>query len=267
MSKLIQLMSLKNRYALVTGANSPLGKIIAKTLAELGAHLILVDHPQTNFDNLVNEIKNDFKINIYTFYCNFEIQENIDDLISSVIEKKFPMNILVNNAAFTSDTTLNGWITDFQKQTIETWKKAIDVNLTSVFTLCQGLSPILKKSKGANIINVGSIYGILAPDYKLYEGTSMNNPAAYAASKGGLIQLTRWLATTLASNIRVNSISPGGIYRNQPETFIKKYNDKTPLNRMAREDDFRGIIAYLASDLSSYVTGQNIAIDGGWSIW
>ena len=95
----------------------------------------------------------------------------------------------------------------------------------------------------------------------------MGNPAAYAASKAGLIQLTRWSATTLAKSVRVNTLSPGGVFRNQPEIFVKRYTEKTPLGRMATEDDFRGAIAYLATDLSSYVTGQNLSVDGGWGIW
>jgi len=95
----------------------------------------------------------------------------------------------------------------------------------------------------------------------------MGNPAAYSASKGGLIQLTRWLATTIAPDIRVNCISPGGVWRNQPDEFVKRYEAKTPLRRMATEEDLKGIIAYLASDLSTYVTGQNIVVDGGWTAW
>jgi NAD(P)-dependent dehydrogenase (short-subunit alcohol dehydrogenase family) len=101
----------------------------------------------------------------------------------------------------------------------------------------------------------------------LYEGTAMGNPAAYAASKGGLLQLTRWLATTVAPQVRVNSISPGGVWRNQPESFVERYKARTPLARMATEDDFRGAIAFLASDLSGYVTGQDLAVDGGWGVW
>jgi len=95
----------------------------------------------------------------------------------------------------------------------------------------------------------------------------MGNPAAYAASKGGLAQLTRWLATTVAPKVRVNAISPGGVFRNQPETFVKRYVNKTPLNRMATEDDFCGAVAYLASDQCAYVSGQVIGVDGGWSTW
>ena len=142
----------------------------------------------------------------------------------------------------------------------------MEVNLTAVFDLCQGVTPLLRASTGPNIINIASIYGHYGPDWSLYKGTTMGNPAAYNASKGGLIQFTRWLATTLAPDVRVNAISPGGIFRNQPEIFVNRYKAKTPLGRMATEDDFRGIIAYLASDLSKYMTGQNLTVDGGWGV-
>ena len=137
--------------------------------------------------------------------------------------------------------------------------------MTAVFDLSKGFAEILRKNGHGSIINISSIYGINGPDYSLYKGTEMGNPAAYAASKGGLIQLTRWLATTIAPDIRVNSISPGGVYRSQPSEFVERYEAKTSLGRMATEEDFKGVIAYLSSDLSSYVTGQNIVVDGGWS--
>ncbi len=125
----------------------------------------------------------------------------------------------------------------------------------------------MKKNNNGSIINIASTYGIVGPDYSLYEGTEMGNPAAYAASKGGLIQLTRWLSTTMAPNTRVNAVSPGGVFRHQPEKFVSRYEKRTPLARMATEEDFKGVIAFLAGDLSSYVTGQNIVIDGGWTTW
>ena len=267
MVNLSKLMSLKNRKALITGANGHIGRIIALTLAELGADLILVDRHGSDYTKLTNEITNNFKVDVQKYDCDLGIQNDREELISTLCKKGAPLNILVNNAAFVGDTNLEGWVTDFEKQSVDTWRSALEVNLTAAFSLIQGLSPILKKSKGANVINIGSTYGTWGPDHRLYEGTSMGNPAAYAASKGGLIQLTRWLATTLASSIRVNTLSPGGVFRNQPEIFVKRYNERTPLGRMATEDDFRGAIADLASDLSSYVTGQNLAVDGGWGIW
>ena len=114
---------------------------------------------------------------------------------------------------------------------------------------------------------MASIYGLVGPDLRLYEGTAMGNPAAYAASKAGIVQFTRWLATTLAPSVRANAITPGGIERGQAQSFHERYCQRTPLGRMATEDDFRGAIAYLASDASSYMTGQNLVIDGGWTAW
>ena len=148
-----------------------------------------------------------------------------------------------------------------------TWRRALEVNLTSAFALSQACQFLLEKSTSASIINIGSIYGFLGPDLSLYESTDMNNPAAYAASKGGLLQLTRWMATALAPKIRVNSISPGGISRGQPQAFVDRYVSRTPLKRMGREEDLQGAIIYLATDMSSWVTGQNLIVDGGWSSW
>jgi len=158
-------------------------------------------------------------------------------------------------------------VVPFEEQTVDTWRRAIEVNLTAAFDLSKALLPKLKKSGNSSIINVASIYGVTGPVHSMYEDTEMGNPAAYSASKGGLIQFTRWLATTIAPEVRVNAISPGGIYRNQPESFVNRYNERTPLGRMAAEEDLKGIIAYLASDMSKYVTGQNINIDGGWTVW
>jgi len=117
------------------------------------------------------------------------------------------------------------------------------------------------------VILVSSIYGMVAPDWSLYRDTTMANPAAYGASKGGLIQLARYLATLMAPAVRVNALTPGGAWRGQPDPFHERYKARTPLRRMATEEDFKGAAAYLASDLSAYVTGQNLIVDGGWTAW
>ena len=139
--------------------------------------------------------------------------------------------------------------------------------MTSVFHLCQGLLSILERSQNPSIVNVSSIYGLYGPDWRIYAETSMGNPAAYATSKGGLIQFTRWLSTTIAPKIRVNCVAPGGIQNNQPKTFIQEYINRVPLKRMASPDDVANTILFLASDLSNYITGQVISVDGGWGTW
>ncbi len=260
-------MNLKGRRALITGAAGGLGRMMAETLAELGADLVLVDRPGTDFQSLSEALSLRWGTKVRGRHCDLEHQTQRAALIDWIRSSGEGLNILVNNAAFVGASDLKGWAVPFENQTVETWRRALEVNLTAVFETCQALTPLLKVAEGASIVNISSIYGEYGPDWRLYEGTNMSNPAAYAVSKGGLIQLTRWLATTLVPHVRVNAISPGGVLRGQPEAFVSRYKDKTPLGRMATEDDFRGAIAYLASDLSAYVTGQNISVDGGWGVW
>lgn len=267
MPKISELINLKGRRAIITGAGGGLGRVFADTLAELGADLVLVDRPESNLEKISEELVSNWSVKIDCKFCDLENQHERIELIDSLKESGKSINILINNAAFVGTSGLQGWAVPFEEQSVETWRRALEVNLTAVFELCQGLSPILRRAEGSSIINIASIYGKYAPDWSLYEDTGMSNPAAYNASKGGLIQLTRWLASTLAPTVRVNAISPGGIFRNQPELFVKRYEAKTPLARMASEDDFRGAIAYLAGDLSQYVTGQNLEVDGGWGVW
>ena len=266
MTTIENLIDLSSRSALITGAAGGLGRIMASTLAELGADLILVDLPNTEISGLIASLTERFKVNVDFISCDLENQVQRAKLVSQVKERNKSLNILINNAAFVGTSDLPGWSVPFEQQTVETWRRAFEVNLTAIFDLCQGLLPLLKNSEGASIINIASIYGIYGPDWSLYEGTSMSNPAAYSASKGGLLQFTRWLATTIAPDVRVNAISPGGIFRGQPESFQQRYTAKTPLGRMATEDDFCGVVAFLASDMSNFMTGQNLLVDGGWGL-
>lgn len=267
MPTLVDAMSLKGRRALVTGATGGVGSTAARVLAELGADLVLVDRPRTDYRPLIAEIERDWQVAVQTVDCDLEVQADRDCLIERVTQLRGGLSILINNAAFVGTSDLEGWAEDLDHQSIATWRRAIEVNLTAAFDLAKRLAPVLRMSDGGSIVNIASIYGSYGPDYRLYDGTAMANPAAYAASKGGLLQLTRWLATTLAPRVRVNAISPGGIFRSQPDVFVKRYESRTPLGRMATESDFRGAIAYLASDLSAYVTGHNLAVDGGWGVW
>jgi NAD(P)-dependent dehydrogenase (short-subunit alcohol dehydrogenase family) len=262
-----EIMNLKGRRALITGATGGLGKVMADTLAELGADLVLVDRPGSDFDSISAALTERWGIKIESHFCDLELQDQRFELMAWLKGGRQGLNILINNAAFVGTSELKGWGVPFEEQTVDTWRRALEVNLTAVFDLCQGLAPLLKAAEGANIINIASIYGMYGPDWSLYEGTSMGNPAAYGTSKGGLIQFTRWLATTIAPHVRVNAISPGGIFRNQPEAFMQRYEARTPLGRMATEDDFRGAVAFLATDMSNYVTGQALQVDGGWGVW
>lgn len=257
----------KNRVIIITGASGHLGEMAAEEFKKLKYKLILVDKNFSQLKLLKKKINKDGFENVEIFKCDLESQISREDLIKKIKKKYFAIDVLLNNAAFVGTTKLSGWNESFEKQSISTWKRAIEVNLTAPFHLSQGLYQLMSKGKSSSIINIISTYGFLGPNWDLYKGTKMGNPAAYAASKGGLLQLTRWLSTTLAPKIRVNSISPGGIFRNQNKKFVQRYIERTPMKRMASENDILGAITYLSSEESNYVTGQNIIVDGGWSAW
>jgi NAD(P)-dependent dehydrogenase (short-subunit alcohol dehydrogenase family) len=267
MTTLSQLMDMRGNRVLITGATGYLGQVMAETLAEVGADLILVDRPGSNFIELQNRLMNTWHVKAYFIACDFEAEFERNAMIATVKSDGLGLSCLINNAAFVGSSNLQGWASPFEEQTIETWRRAFEVNLTAAFHLSQSFAPELRASTHGNIINIASIYGEFGPDWGLYEGTAMGNPAAYSASKGGLLQLTRWLATTMSPHVRVNAISPGGVFRSQPEQFVERYVAKTPLGRMATEDDFRGAVAYLATAMSRFVTGQTLRVDGGLGVW
>lgn len=267
MTTVKQLMDMTGYRALITGAAGQLGRVMADAFAELGVELILLDREGSELKKISDDLANRWGTHIQTIFCDLEIPDERSRVIHSLTQEGKPLHVLVNNAAFVGTSDLKGWAVPFEQQGLQAWRRALEVNLTSAFDLCQGLVPLLKSSGFGSIVNIASIYGEFGPDWSLYEGTAMSNPAAYSASKGGLLQLTRWLSTTLAPQIRVNSISPGGIARGQPSVFVERYEANTPMRRMAREDDIRGAVVYLSSKMSSYVTGQNLRVDGGWGIW
>ena len=262
-----ELMSLDGRVALVTGGAGHIGRVIANGLAELGACIAIVDMPGSHGAEVAAKLNESGPAKAEMFDCDFEQSAAVQELPRRVREKFGRIDIIVNCAAFVGTSGLEGWAVPFEQQSASTWRRAVEVNLTAPFLLIQAAAEDLSASGHGSVINISSIYGLSGPDWRLYEGTSLGNPAAYAASKGGLIQMTRWLATTLAPRVRVNAIAPGGVFRETPEPFLSRYVTRTPLARMAREDDIKGAAAYLASDLSAYVTGQCIAVDGGWTAW
>lgn len=257
---------LPGKKVLITGAFGHIGRVLSSGFAENGCSLVLLDR-DSQFDGEFYSKLESIATSIQFHAIDLESSRNRKTVIKNVISENGCIDVLINNAAFVGTSDLEGWTVPFEQQSIETWNRALEVNLTAPFELIQGLLGPLRKSQGASIINVASIYGVIAPDWSIYEDTKMGNPAAYAASKAGLIQLTRWLATALAPQIRVNCVSPGGIFRAQDPSFLEKYIKKTPLGRMATEEDISNYIVYLASDSSSYLTGQNQILDGGFSIW
>jgi NAD(P)-dependent dehydrogenase (short-subunit alcohol dehydrogenase family) len=264
---LCELMSLAGRVALVTGGAGHIGRSIGHALAELGANIAVVDVSASGCVGVAAELSRAWPVAAAGFDCDLEDSEAVRNLPRRVRERFGRIDIIVNCAAFVGTSGLEGWAVPFEQQSDSTWRRAIEVNLTAPFILIQAAAADLRASGHGSVVNISSIYGLAGPDWRLYEGTNLGNPAAYAASKGGLIQATRWLATTLAPQVRVNAIAPGGVFRDTPEPFLSRYVARTPLARMAREEDIKGAAAYLASDLSAYMTGQCMTVDGGWTVW
>jgi NAD(P)-dependent dehydrogenase (short-subunit alcohol dehydrogenase family) len=262
-----QLMDLSGRCALVTGAGGHIGFAIAQALAEAGASVALADLPQSRLNENAVALRTISTKKVTAHAIDLAVEADVRALPGVVDAEHGKLDVLVNCAAFTGASNLSGWAEPFEKQETAAWRMAIEVNVTSAFELSQAAMPYLAKGGKGTIINIASIYGMVGPDWAIYESTKMANPAAYGASKAALLQLTRWLSTTVAPDVRVNAISPGGVARGQPEAFSNRYVAKTPLKRMAVEEDFKGAALFLASDMSSYVTGQNLVVDGGWCIW
>lgn len=256
---------LEGKNVLITGGYGFLGRALCTEFARQGANLMIMDKVAT--DQAFLDVLRSQGVEIGYIQVDFESQDSRTDAIAKMYSKYSKLDVLINNAAYVGTTAALGWAVPFAEQSIETWRNAIEVNLTTPFHLVQGLLELLEKSDDPVVVNLGSIYGSLGPDWKMYAGTSMGNPAAYAASKGGLIQLTRWLATTLGPKVRVNCVSPGGVSRNQDEKFVEKYVTRTPLSRMAVEADVVNAILFLSTSSASYITGQNLEVDGGWSAW
>jgi len=231
-------IDLKNKVVLITGGLGIQGPGHKKAFEGAGARVIITD---------VNG--GDYKLDVTD-------ENNIKDVISKVVKKFKKIDVWVNNHGATG------------KQSAD-WYQILKVNLTGTYLCSRLAAEAMAKTGGGSIISLASIYGLVAPDFSLYPkakyaGKPMGVPAAYSASKGGVISLTKHLASQYADkNIRVNCVTPGGIYDKQSDNFVKKYSQKTMLKRMANKDEVSGALLYLASDLSSYVTGENIVIDGG----
>ena len=258
-----ELTDLGGRTAVVTGGAGPLGAVLADALAGAGARVVIVDLDAAACEATSGSLPGEGHV---ALAANLLDPQGLSTVVDAV-ERLGACDVLVNNAAFTGTSGVPGYAVPFEEQTDEAFTMALALNLTAPFSLTRRLAPLLRAGGRGSVINVSSIYGLVGPNMGLYEGTRMGNPAAYAASKGGLAQLTRYLSTVLAPEVRVNAFAPGGIARGQDDAFVERYERLTPLARMGTEDDFRGVVTWLASDASAYVTGQVVAVDGGWTAW
>lgn len=241
--------SLKDKIILVTGGSGLLGKEIINNLLTRGAVAINADiNVETNFKK-------------QTLNVDITSEESIVTAIEQVTDAYGKIDGLVNNAY----PRTKDWGTKFEDITYESWKKNVDMQMNTTFLFIQKIIPALLKTKGS-IVNITSIYGVVGNDLTIYENTSINTAAPYSAIKGGVINFTRYLASYYGrQGVRVNCVSPGGIFDHQHETFVANYEKKVPMGRMGNPDDIAPAVSFLISDDAKYITGQNLIVDGGWT--
>lgn len=266
MRQISDLTSMKSRVAAITGGAGHLGRAFAETLAQMGCNICLLDIARERAEEEAARLQEKFGVRASAFQVDIANERAVDSAAEHLREHHRRLDVLVNNAAYPKLTVPKDGIR-VEDQTLAQWEPNLNVSLRGTFLATRACVPLLRATKRGAIVNIASIYGVVGPDMRMYEGTEMGNSAWYAAAKGGIVQLTRYFATTLAPDIRVNCVAPGGIWRDQPDSFQKRYIDRTPLRRMAIEEDLCGTLIYFASDLSGYVTGQVLAVDGGWTAW
>ena len=251
--------SLKNKIAVVAGGAGLIGKPIVLGLMQAGAKVYVADIDEKNGKKLERQ-------NTKCKWINLDITKinSVKNCINTIVKKDKKIDIWVNCAyPRTSD-----WAVKFEDIKFESWRENVDMHMNGYFLCCQQIAKQMKKQKKGSIINFSSIYGVVGPDFSIYDKTKSTMPAAYSAIKGGIITFSKYLATYYAKHgIRVNTICPGGIYDKQQQSFVKKYEEKTPMGRMGKPEDLTGPVLFLASDASSYITGHVLMVDGGWTAW
>ncbi|MEW6004115.1 MAG: SDR family oxidoreductase [Stygiobacter sp.] len=267
--ELMELFSLKNKTAIVTGALGLIGKEHCKALSKAGANVVVADLDEQKTIEFAKSLDSES----FGIFLDVTNKASVQNAKEKILEKFGHIDILVNNAAINDMFENPKAATEqskFENYPLELWQKSIDVNLTGVFLCSQVFGFEMAKQKKGSIINIASTYGIVAPDQTLYQkedGTQdFYKPPAYSATKGAIIMFTKYLASYWGKNgVRVNTLTPGGVENSQDEFFIKKYSAKTLLGRMAKPNDYKGALIFLASDASEYMTGANLIIDGGWT--
>lgn len=268
MRRLVEMMNLSGRRAIITGGAGHIGLAAGEAMVELGATVAILDIDKAGCEKRAKDLSQIRPGCAYSVPCDLRDEQATRGAVKELIRKLGGLDIVVHSAAYVGTTEMPGWAVPFEQQTVDAWDTAMRVNLTSAFVIVQEARESLAMSGHGSVILFASTYGVVGPDMRLYTDTSMGRPpAGYSASKAGVLQLVRYLATVLAPRVRVNAVTPGGVGRDQPEVFQQRYLSRTPLGRMAVEEDLKGAVAYLASDISAYVTGHNLVVDGGWTAW
>lgn len=263
--------SLNDRVAVVTGAAGLLGRKHCSALAQAGAIVYACDNQAAQVRKLTDHLGPQHA----GAYVDVTDPESIMELRDMIINEHGRIDILVNNAAMNDaveSPISSAEQSAFEQYPVQLFRRVMEVNVTGTFLMCQIIGSIMAQQGSGSIINIGSTYGVVAPDQRLYQDSNgaqlMYKSSAYPASKGAVVMLTKYLATYWGTaGVRANVLSPGGVQNGQSEVFQQKYSQRTPMGRMAMPGDYEGALVFLASDASAYMTGHNLIVDGGWTAW
>ena len=263
----LNLFDLTGRIALITGGAGLLASEHAIALQAYGAKVILADINLQKCDEAVSALQQK-GVESSSKYCDVTKKESWEKLLKEILEEYGKIDILVNNAGFTNQSKSANFDAGFENFPLEDWNAIMNVNLTGCFLGCQTIGKqMLLQGKGS-IINIASLYGVVSPNHSIYPGTGISQPVAYSVSKHGVIALTKYVATLWAGKgVRVNALTPGGIFNKHSGLFLERFQQLNPIGRMSEKEELRGGIVYLASDASSHMVGHNLIIDGGWTAW
>jgi NAD(P)-dependent dehydrogenase (short-subunit alcohol dehydrogenase family) len=276
MITILDKFNLSGRAAVVTGGAGLLGREFCRTLAEAGASVAVVDLNAKAAGKVTDDLTHSgFRVRVVP--TDITKPDSVNDMVEAVLSAFGRLDVLVNSAAldpkFDPEALAKG-ITPgkFEDFPLDQWNTALNVNLTGTFLVTQAcVKPMLAQGKRGSIINICSTYGLNGPDQRIYikDGKRVAfKPVYYTVTKAGVLGFTKYLAAYYAgTEIRINALTPGGVFNNHDETFVNNYSAKTILGRMAHKDEMNGALLFLASDASSYMTGGNVVVDGGWTAW
>lgn len=253
---------LTEKIAFVTGGAGLIGAEISKALASAKAKTIILDIEENKGSELADELCRHGGMASFEYFDITDLEQS-DKTLDKLCDKYGSIDVWVNSAY----PRTQDWTDKIEVITLESWRKNVDMHLNGYSWISRKVALTMRDKRiRGSIINMSSIYGIAGPDFTVYDGTEMSSPMAYSAIKGGITNLTRFLASNFGKdNIRLNTICPGGIFDNQNPLFVENYSRKTPLKRMAKPEEIASVVLFLASEAASYITGATIAVDGGWT--
>jgi len=276
MSNVLEKFQMAGQVAIVTGGAGLLGKQFARTLAQAGAAVVVADLNRLTANTIAETLVKDG----YTALgVGVDVTDpaSVVEMVETAVNVYGRLDVLVNSAAldpkFDPEAMARGIPAgSFEDYPLDQWRQALDVNLTGMFLCCQAaVKPMIEQDKKGSIINICSTYGLVAPDQRLYQRDGIQTaykPVYYSVTKAGVMGMTRYLAAYYAGTaIRCNALTPGGVYNQHDEQFVRSYSARAVMGRMANIDEMNGALLFLASEASSYMTGANLVVDGGWTAW